>query len=323
MSQQRVGPSAAAAFAAGVVVAVQGRINGELGQALDDGVLAAAVNFTVGLMVLVVLVAARPPARAALRALRGQLVGGQLPRWTLLGGLAGAMYVAGQGVTIAALGVALFTVATVAGQTGMGLGVDRFGLGPTGSVPVTALRVAAAVLATGAVGLAASGREGSGGSGSMVFLLLAFAAGAAVAFQAAFNGRVSVATGQPTVAALVNFVVGLTALVTLLVLTHTVGGRAWPQVPTAVGDLWLYSGGAMGVVFVVTAAWTVRALGVLLFSLVVLTGTLLGAVVVDVLFPTDGAQLTWNLAVGIALTLVAVGLAVGPSARRPRSRVAA
>jgi len=319
MSQHRVGRSAAAAFGAGVVVAVQGRINGQLGAALGDGVLAAAINFTVGLCVLLVIVALRRGARAALRRLPEQLRGHELPWYVLVGGIGGAMYVAGQGVTIAALGVALFTVATVAGQTGMGLVVDRFGLGPTGSVAVTALRVAAAVLATVAVGLAASGRDSAGGDGSWLFLLLAFGAGAAVAFQAAFNGRVSVATGQPTVAALVNFVVGLTALTVVLLLTHTVGGEPWPTLPSASGEPWLYIGGAMGVVFVVTAAWTVRALGVLLFSLVVLSGTLLGAVAVDVVAPTEGAQLTWNLVVGIGLTLVAVALAVG----RPRERVTA
>ena len=319
MSQHRVGPSAAAAFGAGVVVAVQGRINGQLGEALDDGVLAAAINFAVGLSLLLVIVALRRSARAALRGLPAQLRGRQVPWWALLGGLGGAMYVAGQGVTIAALGVALFTVATVAGQTGMGLVVDRFGLGPTGSVAITTLRVAAAFLATVAVGLAATGRDSSGGGGSWLFLLLAFSAGAAVAFQAAFNGRISVATGQPTVAALVNFVVGLTALTVVLLLIHTVGGEPWPTLPSASGELWLYSGGAMGLLFVVTAAWTVRALGVLLFSLVVLSGTLLGAVAVDVVVPTEGAQLTWNLVVGIGLTLVAVALAVG----RPPSRVTA
>ncbi|MFZ0324847.1 MAG: DMT family transporter [Actinomycetes bacterium] len=317
MSRRRT--SAAAAFGAGVVVAIQGRINGALGHALDDGVLAAVVNFSVGLTVLVVLVAARPSARDALRGLRGQLRSREIPWWALLAGLGGAMYVAGQGVTIAALGVALFTVATVAGQTGMGLVVDRFGLGPTGQVPVTVLRVAAAVLATVAVGLAASGRDSSGGQGAWLFLVLAFSAGAAVAFQAAFNGRVSVATGQPTVAALVNFVVGLVALLLIVAAAHGIGAQPMPVWPTASGDLWLYSGGLLGVVFVVTAAWTVRALGVLLFSLVVLSGTLLGAVLVDAVAPTPGAQLTVNLALGIALTLVAVALAVVRPRRRVRS----
>ena len=46
------------------------------------------------------------------------------------GGLGGAMYVASQSITVATLGVALFTVCIVAGQTGNSLLVDRLGLGP-------------------------------------------------------------------------------------------------------------------------------------------------------------------------------------------------
>jgi transporter family-2 protein len=301
--------SAAAAFGAGVVVAVQGRINGELGTVTGNGVLAAAVNFTVGLTFLLLIVMARPSARRAARALPGSVRAGRLPWWALTGGLGGAAYVSGQGVTIAALGVALFTIATVAGQTGLSLAVDRWGLGPTGAVPVTVARVLAAVLATAAVWLASGGR-GDGGAGSKAYLLLAFLAGAAVAFQAAFNGRVAMATGEPTVAALVNFVVGLTALgCVLLVQAVATGGGAGSLAPVA-DQPWLLVGGLMGLLFVVTAAWTVRALGVLLFSLVVLAGTLIGAVAADLVVPTDGAQLTGNLLAGIGLTAVSVGLAV-------------
>jgi len=299
----------AAAFGAGAVVAVQGRINGELGAVTGNGVLAAAVNFTVGLSLLVVIIASRGPARRAVRSLPGLVRSRQLPWWLLTGGLGGALYVSGQGVTIAALGVALFTVATVAGQTGLSLVVDRYGLGPTGAVPVTLARVLAAALATTAVWIASSGR-GDGGGGSRAFLLMAFLAGAAVAFQAAFNGRVSVATGEPTVAALVNFVVGLTMLLTVLAVQEVAtDGGAGSLAPVA-DRPWLLVGGLMGLLFVVTAAWTVRSLGVLLFSLVVLAGTLLGALAVDLVVPTEGAQITLNLLVGIGLTAVSVGLAV-------------
>ena len=300
---------AAAAFGAGGVVAVQGRINGELGAVTGNGVLAAALNFGVGLSLLLVIIAFRGSARRAVRSLPGLVRSRRLPWWVLGGGLAGALYVSGQGVTIDALGVALFTVATVAGQTGLSLIVDRYGLGPTGAVPVTLARVLAAVLATAAVWIASSGR-GDGGGGSRAFLLLAFLAGAAVAFQAAFNGRVAVATGEPTVAALVNFVVGLTVLMTVLAVQAPAADGAAGSLAPVADQPWLLVGGFMGLLFVVTAAWTVRALGVLLFSLVVLAGTLIGAVAVDVVLPTEGAQITANLLVGIALTAMSVGLAV-------------
>ena len=97
-------------------MAVQGRINGELAHLADDGILAAVINFCVGLVALCLLVFCRRDGRRALLGLREQVKAGSLPWWTLLGGLGGASFVAAQGLTVPALGVALFTVATVAGQ---------------------------------------------------------------------------------------------------------------------------------------------------------------------------------------------------------------
>lgn len=297
------------AFGAGAVVAVQGRINGELGAVTGNGVLAAAVNFTVGLVALSLVVLSRPVTRAALGGLRATLRTAGLPWWTLLGGFGGAVYVSGQSATVATLGVALFTVATVAGSTGMGLLVDRVGLGPSGHVPVTLARVLAAVLATAAVWVGSGGRaEGQGAS--LLFLLLALAAGAAGSVQVALNGRVAVATGQPLVAALVNFVVGLGALLALLLAERVLDPSAAGSLAPAAHRPWLLVGGVMGVLFVVASAWAVDALGVLLLSLVVLAGTLLGAVAVDAVVPTEGAAVTASLLAGIGMTVAAVGLAM-------------
>ena len=300
--------SGAVAFGAGLVVAVQGRINGEVGDLTGNGVLGAILNFTVGLLLLLVLVASRQVTRDALRGLRA-MIGPSLPWWTLTGGVAGAIYVTGQSTTVAVLGVALFTVATVAGSTGTGLLVDKVGLGPGGRVPVTAWRLVAAALAVAAVWVGSGGREGAGAV-SLPFLLLALAAGAAGAAQVAVNGRVSAATGQPLVATLVNFAVGLVALLLI------VGCQA-VLTPDRVGSLapvadepWLLVGGAMGVLFVAGSAWSVRALGVLLLSLVVLAGTLVGAVVVDLVVPTGGVTVNGYLLAGIGLTFASVGLAV-------------
>ena len=107
-----------------------------------------------------------------------------------------------------------------------------------------------------------------------------------------------------------NFVVGLAALLVILAVQGLVD-------PEAVGSLrpiaeapWLLVAGAMGVLFVAGSAWSVRALGVLLLSLIVLAGTLVGAVVVDLVVPTEGAAVNSYLLAGIALTFASVGLAV-------------
>jgi transporter family-2 protein len=287
---------------------VQGRINGEVGELTGNGVLGALLNFAVGLLLLVVLVGSRKVTRDALRALPS-MVGPRLPWWTLLGGIGGAIYVIGQSTTVAVLGVALFTVATVAGSTGAGLLVDKVGLGPGGRVPVTAWRVVAALLAVVAVWVGSGGRDAEGAV-SIPFLLLALLAGAAGAVQVGVNGRVSTATGQPLVATLVNFVVGIAALLLIVVVQRVLDPAGVGSLSPVAEKPWLLVGGAMGVLFVAGSAWSVRALGVLLLSLIVLAGTLVGAVAVDLVAPTEGATVNAFLLAGIALTFASVGLAV-------------
>jgi transporter family-2 protein len=304
-SRRRV--PAAVALAAGALVAVQARLNSALSVHLGNGVLAAAINFGVGLVVLAVVVGARANGRAALRSVPSLVRGQVLPVWALLGGLGGATFVAGQTVTVAVLGVALFTVATVAGQTGMGLVVDRYGLGPTGRAPVSSRRLIAAGLATIAVAVAVSGGSGPSGSGVGALMALAIVAGTLVAFQAGFNGRVAAETGAPTVAALVNFTVGTVALLLVFAARQLLGHYPVSSPPHS---LWLYLGGPMGVVFIVAAAWSVRSLGVLLFSLLTISGQLIGSVVVDALAPSPGTAMSAQLVVGVVLTGVAVWLAV-------------
>ena len=292
------------------MVAVQGRINCEVGDITGNGVLGAVLNFTVGLLILVVIVSSRPSLRVAFASIPDLVRNGSLAWWALTGGVGGAIYVIGQSTTVAVLGVALFTVATVAGQTGASLLVDKVGLGPGGRVPVTVWRVVAALLAIVAVWIGSGGREGADvGSVSIPFLLLALAAGAAGAVQVGLNGRVSAATGHVLVATLVNFMVGLVILLCVICVQAVVD-------PDGVGTLapiadrpWLLVAGSMGILFVAGAAYSVKALGVLLLSLVVLAGTLVGAVAVDLVVPTEGADVNLYLLAGIALTFGSVGLA--------------
>jgi transporter family-2 protein len=73
------------------------------------------------------------------------------------GGLAGALTVATQGLAVAVIGVSLFTVGVVAGQTLNGLVLDRVGYGPAGVVAVTMPRIAGGALALIAVGISLQG----------------------------------------------------------------------------------------------------------------------------------------------------------------------
>ncbi|MFI6268231.1 DMT family transporter [Micromonospora zamorensis] len=302
----------ALASISGVAVAVQSRINGELGVRLADGFAAAVVSFGVGLVVLLVLVPLTPGGRRGLVALRGALAKGALRPWQCLGGMCGAFLVASQGLTIGSLGVAVFTVAVVAGQTGSSLAVDRAGIGPTGRQPVTRQRLAGAVLTVLAVGLAVGDRLKD--PGMLALALLPLVAGVGTAWQQAVNGRVRAAADSALTATLVNFFVGTVTLLVAFAIDLAV--RGWPTgyLPT---EPWLYLGGPIGIVFIAIAAAIVRFTGVLLLGLATIAGQIVGAVLLDLVSPTAASHPGLNTLLGAALTMVAVLIAaLAPPARR-------
>jgi bacterial/archaeal transporter family-2 protein len=302
---------------AGVAMALQARVNGELAVRISDGVAAAVVSFGTGLMLVVVIVGALPAGRRGLAAVGRALRAGTLRWWHLLGGVFGGFVVATQGLTVATIGVAVFTVALVAGQSISSLLVDRSGLGPGAAEPVTLARVSGAVLCMLAMVVAVADRVGTpGGLGLAVLPLLA---GAGIAWQQAVNGRVRAAAGSTWPATLVNFVVGTAAL--LGGFGVVVAVRGWPggALPS---EPWLYAGGALGVVLIAIAAGVVRFTGVLLLGVSAIAGQVLGALVLDLVAPADSPP-AWNTYAGAALLLAAVAVTAGtrtrPVSRRRRS----
>lgn len=307
----------AAAVVIGVAVALQARINGELGQRIDDGIVAAVLSNLGGLALLLALAAARPRERRGLARVRDAVRDGTLRSYQLLGGIAGAFLLVCQGLTVATIGVAVFIVAVVAGQASASLLVDRAGLGPGPSQPLSARRIAGAGLALAAVMLAVLHRFGA--PQTLWLALLPVLAGAGTAWQQAVNGRVGVAArsegpaGKGMLpATLVNFLVGTAALVIAAAVEVAVRGLPHP-LP---GLPWLYLGGPLGVLFVGVAVAIVPVTGVLLLGLGAVAGQLLGALLLDLFLPAAGEQLTVTTLIGTALTLMAVTVIALPGHRR-------
>lgn len=310
----------ALATLSGLLLATQSRLNGQLGSALRDkdhyggataGVFAALLSTTGGLLLLAVFVPAFPFGRRGLRRLRAALRDGGLRWWQCLGGVSGAFLVSTQGLAVAILGVAVFTVAVVAGQVLSSLVVDRVGLGPQGPRPMTLGRTLGALLAVPAVGIAVADRFGH--ATLLLLAVVPLVAGALTAAQQAVNGQVTVRTGHSLVATLVNFVVATAALVlaaAVPVALHL--PSAWP------GPWWLYTGGVLGLSLIATAAASVRLVGVLLTGLCSVAGQLAGALLLSVVLPTGpGGSLLFPV-VGTVLALAAVVVA-GLSGRSGRS----
>lgn len=298
----------AVAVASGALVAVQARINAELAERLDDTVLAALMSFLTGLAVVLLVVLVRPAGRAAWSRVRGT------PWWTRLGGVGGATLVAIGAFAAPRIGVAMLTVALVAGQTTGGLLVDKAGIGPGGSHALTAPRMGGAVLCLAAVCISVVGR--GAGDASPVLLAVVVVAGFSISMQQALNGRVRRHTGDAGVATLVNFLVGAAVLVLAYGTVGAVSGwdvDRWP----GWSDWWLYTGGPLGATFVAVAAAVVRLLGVLRLGLAVVAGQLIGAIALDLGVPAADHGLRLATVLGAAMTFVAIAVS-GLPPRSPR-----
>jgi transporter family-2 protein len=309
MTGQRSLWPVSAAVVVGALAALQSQVNGSLADVLGNGLEAALISFGVGLVLLTLMGLGLARMRAGVRRLLIAVRSGAIPRWQVFGGLLGAFFVLTQSMSVPVGGVALFAITTVAGQVTASLIVDRIGLGPFGRQPVSSTRVISAIIAIAAVGSAVTGRWGGEGL-SLLLVVMGLVAGAAVGVQAAINGRVSSVSGEPLVAAWMNFIVGTSALmVAVLIATST--GLTDLSIP-ADSQAWLYTGGLIGVVFVATTAWVVGRVGVLRQALLAIAGQLLGSIILDLLF-TDYVDV--GLVLGTVLAFVAV--VISTAGRRP------
>jgi transporter family-2 protein len=312
------------AVGAGLAIPVQGRINGALGTRLNDGIAAAVVSFSTGLVVMILISLLLPRGRAGLARILPAVRSRAFPRIYVLAGGIGALFVFAQSFTVGILGVALFTVATVTGQTVSGLLVDKLGIGPAGRKSVTAIRVIGCLLTIAAVawavsprfaaaggtpGMAADGGAGLGGPAALLVpLLLPVAAGFLMSFQQAMNGTATVHYGTPIAATLVNFVAGSVVLWIAYAVKVSVAGPGNP-LPA---EWWYYLGGPMGCVFIGLGALLVRSLGVLVTGLGMIAGQLLGSLALDVVLPAPGTIVAPATVLGTVLTLAAIILATLP-----------
>lgn len=296
----------------GVFTALQARVNGQLGARLDDGLVAAAVSFGSGLVILIVLSAALPVGRRGMTALVGGVRSRGIPWWMLAGGAAGALTVATQGIAVGIIGVSLFTVGVVAGQALCGLVLDRVGYGPAGVVAVTMPRLLGGALALGAVGIALTG-DGLAGI-PLWMLVLPLLTGIGIAWQQATNGRLRQRVGTPLTATLVNFAGGTIILVIAAVIHVAVVGMP-ASFPT---EVWLYLGGAIGVVYIFMSAALVAQTGVLLLGLGAVVGQLGMSFALDALWPAPASPGPVQELAMVLVALLSVVVATVPWGRLRR-----
>ena len=287
----------------GLLIALQARANGELSHQLGNGLQAALVSFTSGLIIIVVIALFNPSIKEGVRTLRKAVVAKEIPIWTLFAGMLGGSFVAVQTQIVPLIGVAIYSVAAIAGQSAISLLVDRIGLTGGGKKEITPRRVAAAFVTVFAVFISVADRL-DGRDLSIAAVVLGIFAGAIVGVQRALNGQINEHSQQSFTTSLLNFAMGTTFLLIFLFFAMTFGGMKLSPLPA--GPWWIYTGGVLGVIYVAFTSTIVQHLGVLTFTLISVGGQLVGSLLIDLVSPTDGVKISVYLVSGIILTYLGV-----------------
>ena len=282
----------------GALTAVQSRLNGQLSKDIHNGIAAAIISFGTGWIVLFILCFGLKEERTGLANIWKGVKSGRLARWEIVGGMGGGFFVATQSITVPKLGVAIFTIATVGGQTVASLLVDKIGLSPAGKKQITIPRVFAAIMVLFAVTVAVY-PDLSHSTFSFVAVGITLFVGVVISFQQALNGRVNVVATRPLATAFLNFVMGTIVLSVALAINLGNGGTIG-HLPT---NPWIYLGGPIGVIFISVSAFAVKRMGILNFVLSSVTGQLIGALALDWLAPAAHTSVNSFLITGVLMTL--------------------
>jgi transporter family-2 protein len=292
------------------MIALQSRANGELSHILGNSTEAALVSFGSGLIVIALITPFNSAIKNGIRNLQSAVKAKEIPMWRLFAGVLGGSFVALQTQVVPLIGVALYSVASIAGQTATSLVVDRIGLTGGGKKLISKRRVTAALITVFAVLISVLDRI-SIASFSVFAVLLAVLAGALVGVQRALNGQINEHSKASFTTSLLNFVMGTSTLVILLFALLIFKGDAIVPLPS--GPWWVYTGGTIGVIYIAFTSTIVQHLGVLTFTLFSVGGTLIGSLLLDIFSPTNGNTVSWYLVSGIVMTYL--GVIIGGQSR--------
>jgi transporter family-2 protein len=296
----------------GVMIAMQARVNGELSHRLDNGLQAALVSFGSGLLIIALITPFSSQIKDGIKNLRGAIARKEIARWKMFAGALGGSFVAIQTQIVPLIGVAIYSVASIAGQTAMSLVVDRIGLTGGGKKLISLRRLLAAFLTVLAVLVSVWDRIDANNL-SMFAVTAAGIAGAIVGVQRALNGEINEYSHQSFTTSLLNFIMG-TSFLLLLIIGGIIIGKSH-LTPLPLGPWWIYTGGTIGVIYIAFTSTIVQHLGVLTFTLFSVGGQLVGSLIIDLVSPTDGVSVSAYLVTGIAMTYAGV-IAGGVSSSR-------
>ena len=287
----------------GVMIALQARANGELSLRLSNGLQAALVSFGSGLLIILIISPFSSHIKDGIANIRRAVARKEIAKWKLFAGALGGSFVAVQTQIVPLIGVAIYSVASIAGQTAMSIVVDRIGLTGGGKRLISARRVIAASITVFAVLVSVWDRIDAKDL-SMMAVGAGCLFGAIVGVQRALNGQINEYSHQSFTTSLLNFITGTTFLIILILADIVFGKNELSPLPS--GPWWIYTGGVIGVIYIAFTATIVQHLGVLTFTLFSVGGQLVGSLIIDLVSPTSGVKVSAYLVTGIAMTYAGV-----------------
>jgi transporter family-2 protein len=272
---------------------------------MGDSLEAALVSFFTGLLLVILIALFRKDVRVGFTEIFKSTKAKKIPPWALVAGILGASFVTMQTYVVPIAGVALFTVASLAGQTAISLWVDKLSLNGGDRLLITKRRVIAAIVTVVAVAVSAWDRF-TMSNFSILALSLAFFAGTWVGVQRALNGRINSFSNKSLATSLLNFITGTSFLLFLLAIRSIF--TDYSTLNFKAGPWWMFLGGSIGVFYIALSAHIVQHLGVLEFTLYSVIGMLISALMIDVMFPIEGDLVSKYSILGALISFIGLAL---------------
>ena len=246
------------------------------------------------------------------------------PFWMFLGGPCGVCFITGNVLLLRKIGAVQTVVFPALGQILMGILVDHFGWLRAAVIPLTALRVAGAVLTFAGVLLVSyvrksmsaegngSGEESPSGSGKGLFWkCLGIGTGALRGLQMSINGSFGKIMDSPLLASCVNFMIGLLfSAIICLAMTPAIRKTGEMKARERSGTpIWAwFGGGVLSAIVIWFSAMVSGALGNGMTVITYLIGASTGGALIDHfgLFGCSVKRLTVQKFIGMVVMVTGV-----------------
>ncbi|GAF40824.1 hypothetical protein FC83_GL001451 [Agrilactobacillus composti DSM 18527 = JCM 14202] len=287
----------------GIGLPLQTAINSKLKTATKSPFIASFISFTIGCVALSLLVITIKPNLNSVQI-------SHQPLWLWIGGVLGAIFLTGNILLLPKIGSFQTVLMPIIGQVAMSMIIDSLGLFDSKVIPFNILKlIGATVVLLGATVTIYTPQNRAvrvpKANKKWSLRICGILTGIFSAMQTAINGHLGIVYGSSLFAATISFLVGwLCLLALILIKDHSVISalklHVFRQLP-----LWSWLGGIIGASFVLGNVVMMPILGTGLSITIVLTGQLLGSILIGNFgwFDVPKSAITRNEIIGLLLII--------------------